>query len=160
LAEAFALFASLCSDGLPDGFLLEWIFGVDGRSDSFEACSVGVAFGFGVSAGGAAPVEAGVDGAVATFAPSGLTIGEAAGAAALFGVSAGGADSVEAGADGAAATFAASGPTIGGAADVAALFGVRVGGAALVEAGVDGAAATFAPSGLTVGVAVLSGVSA
>jgi hypothetical protein len=162
LAEAFALFSSLCSDdGLAGGFLLEWIFGVDGRSDSFEACSVGVAFGLGVSGGGAAPVEAGVDGAAATFAPSGLIIGEAAAAAALFGVSVGGADPVESGADGAVATFAASGLTVGEGA--AALFGVSAGGAAPVEAGVDGAAATFAPSGLTVGeasgVAALSGVS-
>ena len=42
-----------CSDGLPDGFFFELIFGVDGSADSFDTDAVRVPFGFGVSASGA-----------------------------------------------------------------------------------------------------------
>ena len=72
------------------------------RSTQDAVC---VAFGFGVSArGGAESVEAGVGGAVALDALSGLTICEATVGAAVFGASArGGAESVEAGVGGAVA---------------------------------------------------------
>ena len=61
-----------CRDGFPDGFFFESAFGVDGSAVSFDADAVGVVFGFGVLAGGAESVEAGVDGAVAMGGPSGL----------------------------------------------------------------------------------------
>jgi hypothetical protein len=113
-AEAFALLAGFCSDILPGGFFFESIFGVDGRADSFGRDAIGVAFGFGVSTGGGAEsVEAGVGGAVAIGAPSGLIICGAADGPAGFGVSAGGgAESVEAGVDGAVAIGAPSGPIL------------------------------------------------
>ena len=95
-AEAFALLAGFCADVFPGGFLVESFFGADGRADSVDTDAVGVALGFGVSAGSAETVEAGADGAVAVGVPSGATICEGAGAAVGFaraGVKAGAADS-------------------------------------------------------------------
>ncbi len=131
------LLRGFCSEGFTSGFFFESIFGVDGSADSFDTDAVGVAFGFGVSARGAEAVEAGVGGAVAIGAPSGLTVCEAADAAAVFGASArGGAESVEAGVDGAVAIGAPSGLIACEAADGAAVFGASArGGAESGEAG-------------------------
>jgi hypothetical protein len=150
LTGGFGLPRGFCSDAFSSGFFFESIFGVDGCLDSLDTCAIGVAFGFGVSAKGAESVEAGVGGAVAIGAPSGLAICGAALRAAGFGVSArGGAESVEAGAGGAVASGAPSGLTICWAADRAAGFGVSAsGGAEAVEAGVDGAVVIGSPSSL------------
>ena len=105
------------------GFFFGSIFGVDGRADSFGTDAVGVAFGFGVSAKGAELVEAGVGGAVAIGAPSGLTVCGAADGPAVFGVSARGAESIEAGVDGAVGIGAPSGLMICEATGMAPRFG-------------------------------------
>jgi hypothetical protein len=139
-----------CSDAFPGGFFFESIFGVDSRADSFDTCAADGAFGFGVSAGGAESVEAGVDGAAAIGAPSGLTTCAATEAAAGFGASARGDESVDAGVDGAAAIGAPSGLTICAATDGAGGFGASTRCVKSVDAGVDGDAAIGSPSGLMI----------
>lgn len=79
-AEPFAIRAGFFSDLFSGGLLVGSIFGGDGGAGSFDACAAGVAFGFGVSAGGAESVEGAVEGAAAIGAPSGLTVCEAPGA--------------------------------------------------------------------------------
>ena len=149
LTGGFGFPRSFCSAVFTSGFFFESVFGVDGCVDSFDTCAVGVAFGFGVSArGGAESVEAGVGGAVATDALSGLSICGAAGAAGCGVRARGSAELVEAGVDGAVASDALSGLTACGAAGAAG-FGVPAGCAESVEAGVGGAVAIRAPSGLT-----------
>ncbi len=121
-------------------------FGVDSSSDSSDADGVGLDFG--VSARCAESVEAGVDGAVAIGAPSGLAACEAAVAAAGIGVSAGCAELVEAGVGRDVAIGAASGLAICGAAGAAAGIGALArGGDDSGEARADGAVAIGAPSG-------------
>ena len=117
-------YARLLRDGLPGGLFFELIFGVDGSADSFDTDAVGFAFGFGVFARGAELVEAGLGGAVAIGAPSGLIACAAADAAAVFGASArGGVELVEAGLGGAVAIGGPSGLIACEAADGAAVFG-------------------------------------
>jgi hypothetical protein len=149
LTGGFGLPRSFCRAVFTSGFFLESVAGVDGCAGSFDTCAVGMAFGFGVSAGGAESVEAGVDGAVAIGAPSGLTICEATGAVAGFGVPARGAESVEAGVDGADAIGGPSGLIAFAAAGAAAVFGVSIrGGAESGEAGAGGAVAIGGTAGL------------
>jgi hypothetical protein len=149
-AGAFALVRDFCSDGLPDGFFFESIFGADGPADSFDTDAVRVAFGFGVSGRGAEAVEAAVDGAIAIGEPTGLIACEAADGAAVFDAPArGGDDSGEAGADGAIAIGEPTGLIACEAADGAAVFEAPArGGVESCGAGVEGAVAIGSPFGL------------
>jgi hypothetical protein len=48
LTAGFGLLAGFCCAIFSAGFFFEWIFGVDGSADSFDAEAVCIAFGFGV----------------------------------------------------------------------------------------------------------------
>jgi hypothetical protein len=150
LTGGFGLPRSLCRAVFTSGFFFE--SALDSSADSFDADAVGVAFGFGLSARGADWVEAGVGGADAMGAPSGLVAcEEAADGAAVFGASArGGVETGEAGVGGAVAMGAPSGlVACEESADGAAVFGASArGGVETGEAGVGGAVAIGAPSGL------------
>jgi hypothetical protein len=149
-AGAFALVRDFCSDGLPDGFFFESIFGADGPADSFDTDAVRVAFGFGVSARGAEAVEAAVDAAVAIGALSGLIICEAADGAAVFEAPAiGGVESCGAGLGGAVAIGGPFGLIACKAANGAAVFGASAtGGVESCGAELEGAVAIGGPFGL------------
>jgi hypothetical protein len=124
LTGGFGLPRSLCRAVFTSGFFFESALGVDSSADSFDADAVGVAFGFGLSARGAESVEAGVDGADAIGAPTGLTICEATGAVAGFGVPArGGVETGEVGVGGAVAIGGPSGLIACATADGAGVFG-------------------------------------
>jgi hypothetical protein len=146
LTGGFGLPSSFCRAVFTSGFFFE--SALDSSADSSDVDAVGVAFGF--SARGADWVEAGVGGAVAIGAPSGLIAFEAIDGAAGFGVSArGGVETGEAGLDGADAIGPPSGLVACEAADGAAVFGASArGGVETGEAGVGGAVAIGAPSGL------------
>jgi hypothetical protein len=150
LTGGVGLLRGFCADVFSSGLFFESAFRIEGCVDSFDTCAVGVAFGFGVSAGGVESVEAGAGGAVAIRASSGLTFCDAGGAAAPLGVSAGGAEAVEAGAGGGVAIGASCGLTICEAAGAAARFGVSAWRADSVEAGVDGAVGIGASCGFAV----------